>query len=81
MVAHLTLVRVVFVFRRSAMIFAPSTRSPLKPKLRRRVELGRQRLLTLEACAMKGGTHLSLQRELLLLSISQSAMRPLISPR
>ena len=44
--AYPTLVRVVFVFKRSAMIFAPASFSALSPKLRKGVEQRRQRALT-----------------------------------
>ena len=39
-------VRVVFVFKRSAMICAPSTFKSLPPKLRRKAQSECQRLLT-----------------------------------
>ena len=70
MAAYLTEVRVVFVFRRSAMICAPSTFNWLAPKLQTRTEAECQRLLTVgnRAC---GGVHERLERRVRLEGLCQ----------
>ena len=74
MVAYPTEVRVVFVLRRSAMIWAPSTFNWLAPKLRRRAESGCHRVLT----AGKGGlvTYLTLCSVWLTFSASETCFAP-----
>ena len=72
--AYLTLARVVFVLRRSAMICAPSALRPLKPKLQTRVEWTRQGVLTVgKRCA---AAYLRVCRVELVFSASEMCIAP-----
>ena len=68
------MVRVVFVLRRSAIIFAPSTFRLFPPKLQTRVKRMRQGVLTL--LGWSSGTYFSLTMVWLLASISAMNFAP-----